>query len=328
MTVRIGLVGAGFLTKQVLLSSLAEARGVTLAAVLDADPRALAGIDAPTTTDEDEFFAEPMAAVHVATSNNAHARYAVRALRQGLATLVDKPIAHTVADGAAIVRAAAGSTAPALMGYMSKLNAGDRAVREVVAAGGIGEPLSMTAAYLGYRDGDWRNRRTDSGLGCLADLAVYPLITATDLFGADPDRCRATAYPAGHEELTDIFAEATIWFGDRTLHLQSSFTDPGQNVPDYSVVGTDGLLRVRGTWAMEGGGSVLLCDSGGRRLVDVHHVNPYTAQYQLLAECAAGRPVPPEVSVEQGLRDLAVLYQLELSAALRGQLMEVEQWIW
>ncbi|MBF9129663.1 Gfo/Idh/MocA family oxidoreductase [Plantactinospora sp. S1510] len=329
MSIRIGLAGAGFLSRAALLPALDGLDEFEVAAVLDPDPdvrRVVAGVvpGAVVTGDEEAFFGVDLDAVHVATPNHLHASIACRALADNLAVVVDKPLAGTVADALEIHRNAEKSTAPLLVGYMSRYNANNEAVRRLVADGAIGVPLAMSATHLGHRTGDWRNYRAYSGLGCAADLAIYPLLTAGDVFDSPATGCQAVAYPSGDPELTDIYLDATVWFGDRRLHVESSFTEaPEVGVSRYSVVGSGGVLVAVDTWAMNGDGSVLLCDDHGRRLVTVPSVDPYARQYRLLAECMAGRPVPAEVGSARGLRDVAVLHQLDRSAATGGQRLAI-----
>jgi predicted dehydrogenase len=329
MSVRIGLVGAGFLTTFALLPALAGLDDFAVTAVLDPDPRARrqaadAVPAALVTGDEEEFFAAGLDAVHVATPNHLHAAAVCRALAADLAVVVDKPLAGTVGDALEIHRAAQKSAAPLLVGYFSRYKAHNEAVRRLVAEGAIGTPLAMNAVHLGHRDGDWRNRRATSGLGCAADLAIYPLVTAGDLLGAPATACRAVAYPAGDPELTDIYLDATVWFGDRQLHVESSFLEaPEVGVSRYTVVGTEGVIIADGTWAMNDGGSVLLCDRTGRRPVTPPLTNPYARQYRRLAECMAGAAVPVEAGSAQGLRDVAVLHLLDRSAADGGRRLAI-----
>jgi predicted dehydrogenase len=329
---RLGLIGAGFLTQAALLPALAApGTEFTVVAVLDPSAEALAAVAARlpgvlATGDEDGFFAARLDAVHVATPNAYHAQLAQRAFGLGLAVLVDKPLADTLSAGEGIVAAARAAGTVGMVGYMSRYNAYNRAAAELVGSGAIGEPLSMAAVHLGHRSTDWRTRRAESGLGSLGDLGIYPVLTATSLFGR-PEACQATAFPVGDPELTDLHAEGTVYFpGGQRLRLESSFITqaPRVGVSRYTVIGTGGALVVHDSWAMNGGGRVLLCHSTERDVVVVTEVDPYAEQYRQLAACLRGElPVPEEVSLERGLRDLTVLVALEQSAASRGRLISL-----
>jgi predicted dehydrogenase len=323
MRYRIGLIGVGFLARAALLPALTAASDVfTVGAVLDPRAEALGCVRAEfpaalTTDDADAFFASGLDAVHVATPNASHAPLASRALAADMAVLVDKPLADTVEAGACILSAARASGGVAVVGYMSKYNAHNRAVASLISSGAIGEPRSMIGVFLGYHEENWRMRRAESGLGCLGDLAIYPVATAIDLFGCFPVACEATSYPADDPELTELHAEATVRFpGNRHLHLEVSFLeDPATLGSRYTVIGSAGAVVVHSTWDMNGGGRILLCDGAGRHAVSVRDVDPYVEQYRQLAACMDGAPVPEQVSVERGLRDLAILTALQRSAA-------------
>ena len=58
-------------------------------------------------------------------------------------------------------------------------------------------------------------------------------------------------------------------------------------------------------------------------LVTPAPADPYVRQYRLLAECLAGRPVPAEVGSARGLRDVAVLHQMDRSAAAGGRRLAI-----
>jgi predicted dehydrogenase len=325
---RLGVIGAGYLTRAALRPALERPDSpFRLAAVLDPDPGALAalgvGAEVELTGDPEVFFAARLDAVHVAPPNAEHAPLALRALDQGLATLVDKPLADTVEAGRAILakaEAAAAAGGVAMIGYMAKLNAWNRLAGELIRAGAIGEPLAMRGTHLGHQSHGWRTRRAASGLGSLGDLAVYPVATASDLLGTDAVSARASAYPAGDAVLTDLHVLGRVEYASgRVLDLESSFTEElGVGSSRYTVIGTDGVLIARETYAMNGGGSVQLADKSGRRYLQATPVDPYHEQYLRLAACMAGEAVPEELSIARGLHDLAVLHALDRSAATGG----------
>jgi predicted dehydrogenase len=324
MVHQVGIVGAGALTRIALAPALLGMPDARVAAVLDPDPLALRVIaelcpGAVLCTDEEEFFAQRLDAVHVATPNHLHEHYACRSLRMGLATIVDKPLAHTPAAGQRIVDVAAQTGTPALIGYMAKYNVANVEAQRLVSAGAIGTPRAMVAARLGWRKYDWRVRRDQGGLGCLADLGIYPVLTAVDLFGAEPVRCQASAYPLD-DVRTEVYAQATLWFDERRyLHFETSFAFDDQpasaEVSGYTLVGDEGVLQVQGGWAMNGGGTVDYCDATGWHRAPLTPVDPYVAQYRQLIASAAGAPVPPGLALERGRRDLEILYAISDTAA-------------
>lgn len=111
--VRVGVVGAGWIARE-HRRVLDDAAGVELAAVCDTDlgrAAALAdGTGARIYADWRELLSrEELGALFVCTPPRAHREPAVAALRSGLPVYLEKPIARTSADAAAIVAAAAGT---------------------------------------------------------------------------------------------------------------------------------------------------------------------------------------------------------------------------
>ena len=114
-TVRVGIVGAGWIAQE-HRRVLADAAGVELAAVCDTDAGRAAsladGTGARTYADWRELLSrEDLGALFVCTPPQAHREVSVAALGSGLPVYLEKPIARTAADAAAIVAAAARAAA-------------------------------------------------------------------------------------------------------------------------------------------------------------------------------------------------------------------------
>lgn len=120
-TVRVGIVGAGWIAQE-HRRVLADAAGVELAAVCDTDAgRAAAladGTGARTYADWRELLSrEELGALFVCTPPQAHREVSVAALGSGLPVYLEKPIARTAADAAAIVAGAAAAGTVCAVGY-------------------------------------------------------------------------------------------------------------------------------------------------------------------------------------------------------------------
>jgi predicted dehydrogenase len=331
MSFRIGIIGAGNITQSALIKAIDLTDELHLAAVVDPDPNALNAVARLSpytvcTTSEDEFFATPLDAIHVATPNNLHELYACKALSLGLPTLVEKPLAESISAGRRMLEAEGQARCIAMIGYMSKYNSANRYAKKLLDSGAIGHIRAMTALSHGWSERSWRNRRSDAGLGSLGDLAIYPVLTAADIFGTEAVSCHATVWPNGHSKDNDMYAEGTVWFdGERHLHLESSFTYRRTSawISDYTVIGDDGILRVKGSWRMDGGGRIEVLNSGGRKVVVPKPTDQYAEQYRMLAACSGGASVPSCVTLERGLRDLAILHAMDHSSASGGILINV-----
>ena len=120
-TIRVGMVGAGWIAQQHrrVLDAVADAE---LAAVCDIDlERAgvlAAGTGARTYSDwRDLLDREDLGALFVCTPPRSHRDPAVAALSHGLPVYLEKPIARTLEDAAEIVAAAEGTGTVCAVGY-------------------------------------------------------------------------------------------------------------------------------------------------------------------------------------------------------------------
>src|SRR5438045_1070532 len=108
---RIAVIGAGYWGPN-LVRNLNEAPGAEPVAVADLSQERLDAIHkrfpaVRVTTDHATLFGDPnIDAVCIATPVNTHRRLVEQALAAGKHVFVEKPLAPTVADGEAMVRAA------------------------------------------------------------------------------------------------------------------------------------------------------------------------------------------------------------------------------
>lgn len=119
--------------------------------------------------------------VHVCTPHHLHAEQAAQCLANGIAVLLEKPVAHTLAEGERLAAAAAGSGAPIGVCFQNRYNDTSRALRERLDSGELGAVLggrasvtwSRDAAY--YANRDWRGRWATAGGGVLMNQSIHTL---------------------------------------------------------------------------------------------------------------------------------------------------------
>lgn len=99
--------------------------------------------------------------VVVATPNALHVASALAAIERGIAVLVEKPIADSVAGARALCDAARSAHVPILVGHHRRYNPVIEKAREIVQSGAIGKLLAVNAMFLirkpnAYFDIGWR----------------------------------------------------------------------------------------------------------------------------------------------------------------------------
>lgn len=120
--------------------------------------------------------------VHVCTPHHQHVPVAIDCLDAGVAVLLEKPVAHTVAEAERLIAAArARPGVKAGICLQNRYNATTRAARELLESGELGKVLGGSATVLWHRDREyyerrpWRGRVRDSGGGVLINQAIHTL---------------------------------------------------------------------------------------------------------------------------------------------------------
>lgn len=110
----------------------------------------------------------------VCTPTPTHAEIAIRALEAGKNVLLEKPIALTLGDAAAIAEAAANSTGTLMVAHVVRFFRGYEVLRETADAGGFGRITSVDASRLSAlsRGESWLDDESLSG-GVLVDFAIH-----------------------------------------------------------------------------------------------------------------------------------------------------------
>jgi predicted dehydrogenase len=150
--IRVGIVGAGLITRNSHLPAVLGHPHARLTALVDSDTsraRALAesyGATPRVAPRVEDVLGEIDACI-VATPNHTHAGLAVTCLRAGLHVLIEKPLATTVADGERIVRAAADSGTVAAVGYCTRFRDNIRLFTRLLAERRFGRATRFAYQY-------------------------------------------------------------------------------------------------------------------------------------------------------------------------------------
>jgi len=182
---RVGLVGCGSIASQ-HLDAISANPDAVLVAVADTDEDAAAAVVAdrgvPGYPDLTRMLDEEQPdVVHICTPHHLHAPMAIESLRRGVHVLLEKPVATTVADGEAVVRAARSSTATIGVCFQNRFNPTIVAIRDLLERGTLGDLVGGRAAVTWFRDESyyasrpWRGRWSESGGGVLINQAIHTL---------------------------------------------------------------------------------------------------------------------------------------------------------
>ena len=105
----------------------------------------------------------------VATPTALHAEFVQVLLEHGIPTLVEKPLANTVIEARTLVGLVESTRTPLFVGYVERFNPVVQLVKQIVASGAIGQPVSLVLRRLGTKP----IRAPD--MDVIHDLAVHDI---------------------------------------------------------------------------------------------------------------------------------------------------------
>src|SRR5215212_5726991 len=196
----------------------------------------------------EELLADPaIDGVYIGLPNSLHAEWTIRAAQAGKHVLCEKPLARRAADAERMAAACELAGVILMEAFMWRHHPQHARVRELLAAGEIGES-SLVRATFSFAMGAERRAGPDVRVqpeldgGALMDVGCYALDAARFLFDAEP--IEVTALQRFDPALgVDTTSSALARFpGDRLAIVDGSFDLNGPQ--RYEIVGGRGSIVV------------------------------------------------------------------------------------
>ena len=164
----IAVAGVGMIGRR-HVDLVQRSKECRLAAIVDPSPSAVAYADSHSARlyrSLDELLSGPQRpdGVILATPNQLHVDQALQCIAAGIATLVEKPVAHTVEAGVRLCEKAEAAQAKVLVGHHRRHSAIMSKACEVIAGGTLGRIVCVVGTALFYKpdnegyfdDAPWR----------------------------------------------------------------------------------------------------------------------------------------------------------------------------
>ncbi|WP_288402730.1 Gfo/Idh/MocA family oxidoreductase [uncultured Deinococcus sp.] len=331
------VIGLGKLTLEELLPAFAVGRASRLAAVVsgnltEAREAALAyGLSADDAYSYDDFEKlgerDDVHAVYIVLPNSLHREYTERAAKIGKHVLCEKPLATSVEDAEAMVKACKDAGVLLMTAYRCQYTPHHWAAREAVQSGRLGQIklLHSVNVQIEPNEGQWRLKRKLAGGGSLPDVGLYCVNTVRFLLGEEPCEVSGTVHSTpGDERFTEV-EESVTWqmrFPSGVV-AQCACSYGAATARTIDVFGTGGRLAIDPAFDYQ---NLRLTVQTGQEVTEVRV--PPEDQFRLetdhFSRCIQeGRA--PYTPGEEGLQDQKIMEAIYRSAHEGGRPVTLER---
>jgi len=258
-----------------------------------------------------ELVSEKLDAVSIAVPTSLHKEVALEFIKAGTSVLVEKPIADTIENGKAIIKAAEETGVVLAVGHIERFNPAVLKLKELIDRGELGKIVTITAK----RVGPMATRIRDVGI--IIDLGVHDIDVISYLFGEPVKTVYARAgnvlHPAGVED----HALITLGFEDGSGIVETNWLTP-HKTRTLNVVGTGGIAYLNYIDQ-----SLKLYNHEWVKEAKIQKREPLRNELEHFLECVetGKRPI---VDGQAGLHALKVAI-LAQESARTGKVLEVEE---
>jgi predicted dehydrogenase len=211
----------------------------------------------PYTASYAELLESDIDAVVIAVPHFLHRELAISAARAGKHIILEKPIATTVEDGEAIIRACKEEGVRLSVAFVQRYRRGNLLARQLIEAGAIGtvfhihgtdcfeKPQSYWShGYSGAVSTDWRSNRARSGGGVWMMNGSHTIDLLLHTTGLQPESVYATAANR-HTPQVDVEDDvsALVRFnGGAVASLSACSAAAGDPRSELFICGTNGTI--------------------------------------------------------------------------------------
>ena len=323
-TVRYAVVGLGHIAQVAVLPAFAHAKqNSRLAALVSGDPTKLKPLRARYKVPHAYSYRDyercltdgQVDAVYIALPNSLHCEYATRA-EAGIHVLCEKPMAVTVQECRAMIRAAQRAGVKLMIAYRLHLDAANVSAAELVRSGKLGKARFFNSVFtMQVREHDIRVQRKFGG-GTLHDIGIYCLNAARYVFQDNP--IEVSAFSVGgtdrrFQEVDEMTSVLLRFPGDRLATFICSFG--ATDVSSYEVVGTKGRIRVEPAYEYIGELKQQITISGKTRERTFSGGDQFAPELVYFSDCIL-KGKDPEPSGNEGLIDVTIIEAIYRSAKI------------
>ena len=308
--VKWGVVGCGGIANRRTIPGMLLADNAKLVAVMDVNAELAEDVGekyqaSAVCTSVEDLLRQDIDAVYIATPVFLHKEQAIAAMRAGKHVFVEKPVGLCTQEVDEICRIAQEVKVKLGVGLLMRFHSQHQKMKELVAAGVLGEIVSMRAQWgFWYPDipGNWRQKKELAGGGALMDVGIHCVDLMQFISGLKPKGVFAFCDTQSFSYDVDDNAALLVKMENGAhLFVEANFNIPDQSAPTrLEVYGTKGSMVAEGTLLDSTSGKVqiILADGSKPYFLDPGEGNMYTKEIAAFSD-AILKDCNPPVGVEQ-----------------------------
>jgi predicted dehydrogenase len=330
--VRYAVVGLGDIAQAAVLPAFKHAkRNSRLVALVSGEPKKLRELgrrySVPHLCSYDDadplFRSGEVDAVYIALPNDMHRDWTIRAARAGLHVLCEKPMAVTVRECEAMIRATRQAGVKLMIAYRLHFERANLEAAQLAKSGKLGDLRFFSSDFaMQVKQDNIRVTRPHGG-GPLYDIGIYCINAARYCFAADPIEVSATATHGSDARFRHVeqTVAATLRFkGDRLATFTCSFAAADRAT--FTITGTRGSLTMDPAYEYAMGLSYQVKIGERTQTKKFAKSDQFAPELLYFSDCVLNNR-QPEPSGEEGLMDVRIIESLHKSIA-RGRMVAVE----
>ena len=236
--IRVGVIGVGAMGNH-HARIYSELQDVELVGVSDINAKATAEIASTYNTDAFDdcvhLLKSDLDAVSIAVPTSLHKEIALKAVKQGVHMLVEKPISDSLNSADEIIEAVRREKLKLMIGHIERFNATILKLKELISAGKLGHVLSISCR----RVGPYPPRIRDVGI--IIDLAVHDIDTITHIYGESALNVYAIGGNSFH--IKEDHASILLLYADnKSGVVETNWLTP-HKIRQLTVTGTEGVAH-------------------------------------------------------------------------------------
>ena len=308
----IALVGLGYYSTDVLAPALQETKNVKLTGIVTGTPakekkwQEKYGIPVKNTYNYETFDQiadnDDIDIIYVVLPNSMHAEYVIRAAKASKHVICEKPMAVTVEECDAMIKACRDNNVGLSIGYRMQFEPHTQELMRY-AEEKVNGNITYITAHAGYfhtKAEQWKAKKEYGG-GAIMDMGVYSINAARYATGEEPISVTAQQFKTRPEVFKNVEETVTFQFDFPSGAVANCMTSFSHSISLLHVVAERGWTQLN---PMSGYGGIKMTTRRGA--VEFPQINQQAAQMDEVAWCIANKQIM-RVPGEEGRQDIKII---------------------